>query len=110
MGLIPDEGKSLPPPGIMNRNSLWLAGAGWVSAVLDNSMKHRPPLRSGVHRQVLLSTIGWFLGYHMSKYADYKYAKMDRDTVEYRKLHPEKFPPKEKRTFAEIVEPFIPIR
>lgn len=47
MGLIPDEAKCLPPPGIANRNSVWLAGVGWFSAMLQNAVKHRPPLKSG---------------------------------------------------------------
>ncbi|XP_037533557.1 NADH dehydrogenase [ubiquinone] 1 subunit C2 [Nematolebias whitei] len=110
MGLIPDEGKSLPPPGIANVNSVYLGMLGWCTAMLDNGFNQRPPLRSGVHRQVLLATIGWFCGYHVSKYASYVYAKMDRDVEEYMKLHPERFPQKQKRTYAEIIEPFCPIR
>lgn len=49
---------------------------------------------SGVHRQVLLATVGWFLGYHLTKYENYYYAKLDRDMNEYIRLHPEEFPPK----------------
>lgn len=48
----------------------------------------------GVHRQVLLATAGWFLGYHLTKYENYFYAKVDRDMNEYIRLHPEEFPPK----------------
>uniref|UniRef100_A0A8D3D0B2 NADH:ubiquinone oxidoreductase subunit C2 n=1 Tax=Scophthalmus maximus TaxID=52904 RepID=A0A8D3D0B2_SCOMX len=64
----------------------------------------------GVHRQVLMTTLGWFVGYHMTKHANYVYAKHDREMYEYIRLHPEDFPPKEKKTFAEIVEPFHPVR
>ncbi|CAG5999802.1 unnamed protein product [Menidia menidia] len=110
MGFVPDEGKALPPPGIVNRNSVWLAGVGWVSALLQNAINHRPPLKSGVHRQALLASIGWFIGYHITKYENYFYAKQDRDMREYVNLHPDKFEPKEKKTFAEIVEPFHPVR
>ncbi|XP_051934603.1 NADH dehydrogenase [ubiquinone] 1 subunit C2 [Hippocampus zosterae] len=110
MGWIPDEGKGLPPPGVVNRNSIWLGGMGWCAAMLHNAIKHRPPLKSGVHRQVLLTTIGWFLGYHVTKYENYVHAKLDREMNEYMKLHPDRFAPKEKKTFAEIVEPFIPVR
>ncbi|XP_074535913.1 NADH dehydrogenase [ubiquinone] 1 subunit C2 [Halichoeres trimaculatus] len=110
MLLIPDEGKSLPPPGIVNRNSVWLAGVGWGIALIHNGINRRPPLRAGVHRQVLATTIGWFLGYHITKIENYVNAKLDRDMREYVRLHPEEFPLKEKKTFAEIVEPFCPIR
>ncbi|XP_026172431.1 NADH dehydrogenase [ubiquinone] 1 subunit C2 [Mastacembelus armatus] len=110
MGFIPDVGKALPPPGIVNRNSVWLAGVGWFTAVLDNTFKHRPPLKSGVHRQFLMTTIGWFIGYHLTKYENYTYARLDRDMNEYIKLHPVEFAEKEKKTFAEIIEPFHPVR
>lgn len=45
----------------------------------------------GVHRQVLLATIGWFVGYHVTKYENYIYARLDRDMNEYVRLHPEEF-------------------
>uniref|UniRef100_A0A3B3B6T9 NADH:ubiquinone oxidoreductase subunit C2 n=1 Tax=Oryzias melastigma TaxID=30732 RepID=A0A3B3B6T9_ORYME len=94
MGSAADDKKSLPPPGIVNRNSVWLAGIGWFSAVLQNAINHRPPVKSGVHRQFLLATVGWFLGYHLTKHENYTYARLDRDMNEYVKIHPEKFQPK----------------
>lgn len=48
----------------------------------------------GVHRQLLLTTIGWFLGYHLTKYENYVNAKLDRDMREYIKQHPIDFAPK----------------
>lgn len=47
MGLIPDEAKGLPPPGIMNYNSAWMALMGWCVVMIDNAVKLRPPIRSG---------------------------------------------------------------
>ncbi|KAM4743409.1 NADH dehydrogenase [ubiquinone] 1 subunit C2 [Anableps anableps] len=110
MVFVPEEGKSLAPPGIVNRNSVWLSGVSWFSAMLHNAFNHRPPLKSGVHRQFLLATIGWFIGYHLTKYENYTYARLDRDMHEYIKRHPERFETKEKKTFADIVEPFHPVR
>ncbi|CAL8235389.1 unnamed protein product [Boreogadus saida] len=110
MGLVPDEAKALPPPAIVNRNSVWLGFVGWSTAMLHNAFCHRPPLKSGVHRQVLFSTIGWFLGYHISKYENYIYSKLDRDMYQYISLHPDAFPRSEKKTLAEVTEPFHPIR
>lgn len=49
------------------------------------------PSFKGVHRQVLLTTVGWFLGYHLSKYENYFYAKLDREMNQYVELHPEEF-------------------
>lgn len=48
----------------------------------------------GVHRQVLLATVGWFIGYHVTKYENYVYAKRDRDVKEYIRVHPEELAPK----------------
>ncbi|KAM9318840.1 NADH dehydrogenase [ubiquinone] 1 subunit C2 [Pholidichthys leucotaenia] len=110
MGLIPDEGKCLPPPGIVNKNSVWLAWVSWFGAIMHNGINHRPLVKSGVHRQFLLATVGWFIGYHLKKYENYTYARLDRDMNTYMELHPEAFEPKEKKTFAEIVEPFYPVR
>ncbi|NP_001013535.1 NADH dehydrogenase [ubiquinone] 1 subunit C2 [Danio rerio] len=110
MGPVPDEAKGLPPPGIVNRNSVWLGLLGWANAVLHNSVNRRPALKAGVHRQVLCITIGWFIGYHLTKYEKFKYAKLDRDMSEYIRHHPNEFEQKERKTFAEIVEPFHAIR
>ncbi|XP_016391689.1 NADH dehydrogenase [ubiquinone] 1 subunit C2-like [Sinocyclocheilus rhinocerous] len=110
MGLLPDEAKVLRPPGIVNRNSVWFGLCGWATAMLHNSLNRRPALKAGVHRQALFITVGWFIGYHLTKYENYKYATLDRDMNEYIRLHPDEFPEKEPKTFAEIVEPFHPIR
>ncbi|KAM9820308.1 NADH dehydrogenase [ubiquinone] 1 subunit C2 [Neosynchiropus ocellatus] len=109
MGLLPDEAKCLPPPGLVNRYSVHLGFMGWAAALLQNLFMHRPALRSGVHRQVLMTSVGWFLGYHLSKYETYKYAERDRVIREYMRQHPELFPVENKKTMAEIVEPFHPI-
>ncbi|MBN3285197.1 NDUC2 dehydrogenase, partial [Polyodon spathula] len=91
MVLLPDEAKGLPPPGILNRNSAWFGLVGWFSAMLHNGLNRRPALRSGVHRQLLLASIGWFVGYHLTKYENYTYARLDRDMREYIRLHPDEF-------------------
>lgn len=54
---------------------------------------------SGVHRQALFITVGWFIGYHLTKYENYKYATLDRDMNEYIRLHPEAFQEKGNRTW-----------
>ncbi|NXV77681.1 NDUC2 dehydrogenase, partial [Atlantisia rogersi] len=45
----------------------------------------------GVHRQVLFTTVGWFVGYYLTKRTDYVYAKVDRELLEYVRQHPEDF-------------------
>ncbi|KAM4795428.1 NADH dehydrogenase [ubiquinone] 1 subunit C2 [Rhinophrynus dorsalis] len=110
MGLLPDEARVLPPPGLVNRNSVWLGLLGYLSAITHNALCRFPALRAGVHRQVLLTSIGVFIGYHVTKYENYKNAKLDRDLFEYMRHHPEDFKKPEKKTMAEVLEEFIPIR
>ncbi|XP_028855894.1 NADH dehydrogenase [ubiquinone] 1 subunit C2-like [Denticeps clupeoides] len=110
MVLLPEEAKALPPPGVVNRSSLWLGFCGLLTSMLHNSLARKPALRAGLHRHVLFTTVGWFLGYHLTKYENYTYARLDRDMNAYVSRHPEEFQQKEKKTFAEVVEDFHPIR
>ncbi|XP_067841940.1 NADH dehydrogenase [ubiquinone] 1 subunit C2 [Heptranchias perlo] len=110
MGFLPVEAKVLPPPGIVNRNSVWLGVIGWTTAVLQNGVNRRPVLKAGLHRQVLFLSVGWFVGYYLTKLENYKTAKVDKDMMDYIQLHPDDFPVKEKKTYAKILEDFHPIR
>lgn len=47
MVFLPDESRSLPPPPLVNKGSVWLGFTGWVAAMLDNSFNKRPVIRSG---------------------------------------------------------------
>ncbi|XP_025890297.1 NADH dehydrogenase [ubiquinone] 1 subunit C2-like [Nothoprocta perdicaria] len=110
MAFLPDEARGLPPPPLLNRGSAWLGFSGWFAALLDNSFNRRPVLRSGVHRQILFTTVGWFVGYHLIKHAEYVHAKRDRELFEYVRQHPEDFKIKEKKRIGELLEDFYPIR
>ncbi|XP_076784352.1 NADH dehydrogenase [ubiquinone] 1 subunit C2-like [Arvicanthis niloticus] len=77
---LPDEARSLPLPKL---NDLWLVYIG----LLDNLIRKRPVMK-----------------------ADYLYAVKDHDMFGYIKLHPEDFPEKEKKSYAEILEAFHPVR
>ncbi|NWS98711.1 NDUC2 dehydrogenase, partial [Mionectes macconnelli] len=91
MVFLPDESRSLPPPPLFNKGSAWLGFVGWMTALMDNTFNQRPVLRAGVHRQILLTTVGWFVGYYLTKRMEYIYAKTDRELLEYVKRHPEDF-------------------
>ncbi|KAL8191229.1 UNVERIFIED_CONTAM: hypothetical protein K2H54_070414 [Gekko kuhli] len=107
---LPDEARSLPPTPLLNPGSVWMAFIGWTSALLSNAISRRPVLGSGVHRQLLYTTVGFYVGHFMAKRSAYFYAKRDRDIEEYIRTHPEDFKDKEKRTMAEVLENFYPIR
>ncbi|XP_067996042.1 NADH dehydrogenase [ubiquinone] 1 subunit C2 [Melanerpes formicivorus] len=110
MAFLPDESRSLPPPPLVNKGSVWLGFCGWVAALLDNGFNHRPILRAGVHRQILFTTVGWFAGYFLVKRSEYMYAKVDRELFEYMRQHPEDFKIGEKKRIGELLEDFHPVR
>lgn len=51
------------------------------------------PPAAGIHRQVLLATLGCVVGYHLVKRAEYMHAKVDRELFEYIRQHPGDFQP-----------------
>ncbi|KAG8431411.1 hypothetical protein GDO86_018872 [Hymenochirus boettgeri] len=110
MGWLPDEARALPPPGLVNRNSVWCGMMGYLTAITHNAIRRMPAIGAGVHRQLLFTSIGFFIGYHLTKNDNYVNAKRDRDLSEYIRHHPEDFQPPEKKTMAEVLEDFIPIR
>ncbi|XP_019380530.1 PREDICTED: NADH dehydrogenase [ubiquinone] 1 subunit C2 [Gavialis gangeticus] len=110
MSVLPDESRSLPPPNIVNHNSVVLASIGWAAVVLNNLGHRRPALGTGVHRQILAISIGWFVGYYATRRENYYYACRDRALYQYIKHHPEDFQPKERKKMAEVLEPFHSIR
>ncbi|NXB56515.1 NDUC2 dehydrogenase, partial [Struthidea cinerea] len=69
------------------------------------------PPAAGVHRQVLLATLGWFVGYQLVKRAEYMHAKVDRELFGYVRHHPVDFhSTTEKKRTGELLEDFHPIR
>ncbi|NXC86347.1 NDUC2 dehydrogenase, partial [Cercotrichas coryphoeus] len=91
MVLLPDESRSLPPPPLLNKGTVWFGFSGWLAALLDNAFNQRPVLRAGVHRQILFATLGCFVGYQLVKRAEYVHAKVDRELLEYIRHHPVDF-------------------
>ncbi|NXQ77019.1 NDUC2 dehydrogenase, partial [Quiscalus mexicanus] len=64
----------------------------------------------GIHRQVLLATLGCVVGYHLVKRAEYMHAKVDRELFEYIRHHPGDFQPStEKKRIGQLLEDFHPI-
>ncbi|OPJ85934.1 NADH dehydrogenase [ubiquinone] 1 subunit C2 [Patagioenas fasciata monilis] len=68
------------------------------------------PSAAGLHRQVLFTTVGWFVGYYLTKRADYIHAKVDRELLEYVRHHPEDFKRAERKRIGELLEDFHPVR
>ncbi|XP_063160559.1 NADH dehydrogenase [ubiquinone] 1 subunit C2-like [Candoia aspera] len=107
---VPDAALALPPPPLLSFPSVWTAGCFWISALLDNGVNRRPVLRAGLHRQALMITLGFCLGYYVKRFSNYYYAERDRELFSYIKQHPEDFVEKEPRKVGDILEDFTPIR
>lgn len=107
---LPDESRSLPPPKLTDPRLLYLGFLGYCAGLTDNFIRRRPVLSAGLHRHLLYITAFYFVGYYLVKRGDYMCAVRDREMFGYMKLHPEDFPEKEKKTYAEIFEKFHPVR
>uniref|UniRef100_A0ACB8FGI4 Uncharacterized protein n=1 Tax=Sphaerodactylus townsendi TaxID=933632 RepID=A0ACB8FGI4_9SAUR len=44
---LPDEARSLPPPPLLNKGSVYTAFVGWSTALISNAINHRPILAAG---------------------------------------------------------------
>lgn len=100
---LPDEARSLPPPKLNDPRLVYMGLLGYCTGLMDNMLRMRPVMRAGLHRQLLFVTSFVFAGYFYLKRQNYLYAVKDHDMFGYIKLHPEDFPEKEKKTYAEIL-------
>ncbi|KAF7237903.1 NADH dehydrogenase [ubiquinone] 1 subunit C2 [Varanus komodoensis] len=107
---LPDEARSLPPPPLFSFVSVWMAFVGWSGALIENGLNRRPILAAGVHRQILWASVGFYIGHYLVKRSNYAFAKRDREISEYIRHHPEDFVKQEKKTMAEVLEDFYPVR
>ncbi|NXI76357.1 NDUC2 dehydrogenase, partial [Rhipidura dahli] len=65
----------------------------------------------GVHRQILLATLGCFVGYQLVRRAEYVHAKVDRELFTYVRHHPVDFhSATEKKRIGDLLDDFHPIR
>ncbi|XP_012869346.1 PREDICTED: NADH dehydrogenase [ubiquinone] 1 subunit C2 [Dipodomys ordii] len=107
---LPDEARNLPPPKLTDPRLLFSGLLGYGAGLLDNALRQRPVLTSGLHRQLLYVTSFFFAGYYLLRRQEYIFALRDHDMFAYMKSHPEDFPEKEKKTYGEILEEFHPVR
>uniref|UniRef100_U3KKT3 NADH dehydrogenase [ubiquinone] 1 subunit C2 n=1 Tax=Ficedula albicollis TaxID=59894 RepID=U3KKT3_FICAL len=79
---------------------------GW-----DGEEAPRSEARGGVHRQILLASLGCFVGYQLVKRSEYVHAKVDRELLEYIRQHPVDFHAGEgKKRIGQLLEDFHPIQ
>ncbi|XP_047346126.1 NADH dehydrogenase [ubiquinone] 1 subunit C2 [Vespa velutina] len=78
-------------------------------ACFRNSFLKRP-LHAGLQVHIALTVIGLAVGYKMHELVDNHFAKRDQMLRHYVMLHPEDFPPPERKKWGEVFEPWSPIR
>ncbi|KAK7072823.1 Ndufc2p [Halocaridina rubra] len=103
--------RSIPYEGVIKRYwypvVMGLAGASFGCGF--NFIKRRPVF-SGLQIHVLGGAIGMLLGITVDNYATRKMAHRDLMLYEYIRSHPDDFPPIERKKYAQVLEPWVPIR
>ncbi|XP_023029832.2 NADH dehydrogenase (ubiquinone) B14.5 B subunit [Leptinotarsa decemlineata] len=82
---------------------------GFVSVIIANYASKRPVM-SGIQRHIGVSIAAAYVGQVVDNYRT-KYLA-DRDAVyrHYIQLHPEEFPPYERKQYKDVFERWVPIR
>ncbi|XP_076231399.1 NADH dehydrogenase (ubiquinone) B14.5 B subunit [Calliopsis andreniformis] len=70
----------------------------------------KKPFYSNFHRHILFTLVGIAIGRVITIKADEHYAKNDAILLDYVKKHPERFPEPPNRKYAEIFNPWKPVR
>ncbi|XP_044743236.1 NADH dehydrogenase [ubiquinone] 1 subunit C2 [Chrysoperla carnea] len=87
-----------------------ICGALGFGCVCYVNWGSRRPVFSGVQKHVLASTIGVVLGKIVDQKRNEYLSERDAVLRHYIELHPEDFPAPERKKFADILQPWIPIR
>ncbi|XP_072376169.1 NADH dehydrogenase [ubiquinone] 1 subunit C2 [Diabrotica undecimpunctata] len=103
------EGYREPPLLSKVWNPLILGAMGFVSVIIAN-YGTRKPLFSGIQKHILVAGVCGGIGKIVDDYRN-KYLA-DRDAVlrHYIELHPEDFPPFERKQYKDVFDAWIPIR
>jgi len=85
------------------------ATIGVGTALIMNMVARRPNF-AGVHRHVIMGTMGAAFGEWAYRVRMATAAEKDFAFYHYMTLHPEDFPPPKKILFRDYLEPWLPIR
>ncbi|KAL1509264.1 hypothetical protein ABEB36_004027 [Hypothenemus hampei] len=87
-----------------------LFGLFGFGLVATKNWSTKRPLLSGIQKHILATAIGVPIGFFVNKWLDSKLADRDAMLRHYVQLHPEDFPPYERKQFKDILLPWVPIR
>ncbi|XP_030750725.1 NADH dehydrogenase [ubiquinone] 1 subunit C2 [Sitophilus oryzae] len=80
-----------------------------IGMAVANKFSPRPVL-SGIHRYAFAGVGGFFVGKVLDDWRESYLAERDAILRHYVELHPEDFPPFERKKFKDVLEPWTPIR
>ncbi|XP_073822551.1 NADH dehydrogenase (ubiquinone) B14.5 B subunit [Musca autumnalis] len=90
-------------------NPLACTAAGFGLACMLNWGLRRP-IFSGIQNHVGFAVLGGIGGTYLDKKRNDDLATRDAVLRHYVELHPEDFPPIQRKKFGEVLEPWVPIR
>lgn len=103
--------KDLIEPPYLNKfwGPTMLGGLVFVGCCVSNWAVRRP-LLSGIQWHIVLTIGGGFLGRYFENYQMDYFAERDAVLRDYIRLHCDDFPEIKRKKYAELFEPWVPIR
>ncbi|CAG9854220.1 unnamed protein product [Phyllotreta striolata] len=101
----------LPEQPLLSKYYLPIAGGlmGFIAVVGANYITRRP-MFSGIQRHVAGAAAMAGITYIVDNYRNDYYAEKDAVLRHYIQLHPEDFPPFDRKQYKDVLEPWTPIR
>ncbi|XP_050299449.1 NADH dehydrogenase [ubiquinone] 1 subunit C2 [Anthonomus grandis grandis] len=98
-------------PGLINKYYAPVVTATiFFGAVIIGNYASRRPVMSGIQKHILATAAGAAAGFYAEDYRSKKLADRDAVLRHYVELHPEDFPPYERKKYRDVFEKWIPIR
>ncbi|KAF7281228.1 NADH dehydrogenase (ubiquinone) B14.5 B subunit [Rhynchophorus ferrugineus] len=107
--LLNNQAAAEPPLLVKHAGPVIFSVVGFIAAAGANWATRRP-LLSGVHRYVLIVGGSMAAGIYVEKKRAEHLATRDAMFRHYIELHPEDFPPYERKQFKDLFQEWIPIR
>ncbi|XP_043259578.1 NADH dehydrogenase [ubiquinone] 1 subunit C2 [Colletes gigas] len=87
-----------------------LFGIAGFCAPLSANVWVRQPLFSHLPIAIVGGLIGVAIGNFVTKKVDFFFARRDAKLIDYIRLHPDRFPAPENKKYADIFQPWVPLR
>ncbi|XP_044747674.1 NADH dehydrogenase [ubiquinone] 1 subunit C2 [Coccinella septempunctata] len=101
---------TVKPPFLYDVWGYLVGGVLGFGGALYGNYATKRPIVSGVHRTAAVTVVSALLGNYFDDLKKDYDAERDAVLRHYVQLHPEDFPPFERKKYAEVLEPWVPIR